>query len=236
MEYMFITPIRVLEDNYVWLIEQDNQAVVVDPGESEPVLSVLEEKGLDLVQILLTHKHQDHVGGTLDLKNIYPNAVVYGPEETSKYNSISLKENETISIFNRDVHVKHTPGHTEGHISYLMEYYLFSGDALFSAGCGRVFTGDYDAAYQTMKWFRSLPLDTQIYAGHEYTLTNLQFNLSIYPKNNYLHAQKQKVEENNERGIPSYPSSIQREREINLFMMAQSVEEFKRLRDLRDNF
>lgn len=147
---MKIIPIRAFKDNYIWAIVDERDLVVVDPGESKPVIDFIEEQILSLKAILLTHKHSDHTGGVEELVERYK-STVYGPSETKNLNSNSLSDGDEIEVLNRGFRVIKTAGHTEEHISYLVEDNLFCGDSLFLAGCGRVFTGDYEEQYRTIQ-------------------------------------------------------------------------------------
>lgn len=234
---MQINVIKALSDNYIWTIEDGKEAMLVDPGEAKPALAYLKEKELQLTTILLTHKHEDHIGGVLALCDAYPEVRIYGPKEISSFPYECLSDGASFEVGAHHFAVRKTAGHTEEHISLLMdEEHLFCGDALFSAGCGRVFTGDYEAAYQGMQVFKSLPPEVLIYAGHEYTLTNLKFALDQCPndlaiKDAYLSAQaKQQAD------IPTLPSPLATEFQINLFLQAKNVQEFKALRDKRDRY
>lgn len=231
---MKIIPIRAFEDNYIWTLIKGNNAVVVDPGEAEPVLKYKKENELNLVGILLTHKHSDHVGGVRTLKNKF-DLKVYGPKEIENLVDIVVRDGDVFEIFGEKVKVIKTSGHTEEHISYLIENNLFCGDALFLAGCGRVFTGDYEAQYNTIQKFKGLDGDTKVFAAHEYSKTNLKFADSVMPSEAVSSAMKV-VETLEKEGRPSLPSTIGKELEINPFMKANSFEEFKRYRDIRDIF
>ena len=146
-----ITPIPALSDNYIWLIQQNDQAIIVDPSESRPVLDYLAKHSLNLTACLLTHHHSDHVGGVDEIKAHYPHLTIYGPEECAKWATEIVLPEMHLTLFDYDVRIIDSAGHTEGQISYLFgNEYLFCGDALFSGGCGRVFTGDYQAQFDTL--------------------------------------------------------------------------------------
>ena len=173
---MLINYIKAFNDNYIWTIEKDGKTLVVDPGDAGPVIDYLKDKKLDY--ILLTHKHMDHVGGVKELKNKY-GAKVYGPLETKEYNDITLKDGDEFELLGENFKVILTAGHTEEHISYLMGDKLFCGDALFLAGCGRVFTKDYKKAYEGLNKLKDLDDDTYVYPAHEYSFANLEFARSV---------------------------------------------------------
>lgn len=233
---MNITAIPALADNYIWVWSQGDQAVIVDPGEAQPVLDYLEENQLTAGAILITHVHSDHVDGIGEIAAKYPDVKAYGPKEVSHLVDTVLKDGDSIALYGSQIDVFLTAGHSEEHISYLVDKeHLLCGDALFSAGCGRVFTGDYDAQYQSMTFFRNLADEVKVYAGHEYTLTNLRFSLSQNSDEfteDYYEQMKLKVG----KGIPSLPSTIGVEKQVNRLLMAKDVDEFTKLRTLRDNF
>lgn len=233
---MNVTPIKAFTDNYIWLIEADNQTVVVDPGESQAVLEYLADGPKTLTAILLTHSHDDHTGGVKALLNKYPQTPVFGPQETEAFATEIIAEGDVISLLGHDFKVLFTPGHTYGHISYLTDNALFPGDALFAGGCGRVFTKDYQAQFDTLQKFKALPDGTLVYAAHEYTVTNLKFAYSIQPTNGNIIDALVKTERLTASGFPSLPTTIGFERLINLFMQADTVEAFKKLRIARDSF
>ena len=180
---MIIHPIKAFSDNYIWCIQEETEAVVVDPGEAKGVLDYLEEKQLRLAAILLTHKHEDHTGGIQEIVARHPESQVYGPKETEALANRVVEEGNSFNLLGQTFQVFETGGHTHGHISFLMGDALFCGDALFSAGCGRVFTGDYEAQYETLRKFKRLDDDINIYPGHEYTEINLRFAYDTRPDN-----------------------------------------------------
>ncbi|WP_440897459.1 hydroxyacylglutathione hydrolase [Amphibacillus sp. Q70] len=233
---MKIHPIKAFSDNYIWIIEKNSKVVVVDPGESAGVISYLEAEGLDLVAILLTHNHADHTGGIEQILMKYPNTPIYGPQETEPLNDYVLREGDSFELFDQTVSVIETPGHTEGHISYLIGDALFCGDALFSAGTGRVFTGDYQAQYDTLQKFKQLNDSVKVYAAHEYTETNLRFAQSIQPTNQLIFEALNKVMAIRKEDKPTLPSTIGREKEINLFLQVETLDNFIALRKGRDDF
>lgn len=233
---MNIKPIKALSDNYIWIIEEGKDAVVVDPGEAKDVIDYLKKQQLDLTTILLTHNHDDHTGGVKEILAHYPNVVVYGPEETKPLADHILQEGDTFELMGQDVQVFKTAGHTLEHISFLMGNLLFCGDALFSAGCGRVFTGDYQAQYEALQKFNRLEDEVKVYAAHEYTQTNLRFAHSMEPSNDEIAEALNQVQELRAEDVPTLPSTIKREKKINLFLKAETLEEFTTLRKSRDVF
>lgn len=233
---MKIHPIKALSDNYIWGIEEKGQAVVVDPGESEDVMTYLEETELDLIAILLTHNHDDHIGGVLDIYESYPDIAIFGPDETEPLVNHNVQEGDSFELLGQTFEVFKTAGHTEGHISYLTDDLLFCGDALFSGGCGRVFTDDYQAQYDALQKFKELDGETKVYAAHEYTEINLRFAQSIEPDNQVIADALEEAQNLLIEDKPTLPSTIQREKDINLFLQADTLEDFVELRKKRDDF
>lgn len=237
---MKVNYVEAFSDNYIWVMEKDGRAVVVDPGESAGVLAYLAAEQLELVAVLVTHKHDDHIGGVAALVTEFPGVAVYGPSEVASLVTVEVAEGEQFELLAQTFSVLKTAGHTEEHISFLTDQLLFCGDALFSAGCGRVFTGDYAAAYEGLRKLRALPDQVQVFGGHEYTETNLTFALSVDGLSDgvyrLLKTTLAQVQDLRAKGQASLPTSIGRERGINLFMMADSLEEFIELRQARDQF
>lgn len=233
---MEIVAIPAFDDNYIWTVVDNGRAIVVDPGEAKPVVAYLDAHDLTLDTILLTHKHDDHIGGVREVVEKFGEVPIYGPTEVSTLATEVVCDGDTFELWGVEVGVARTAGHTEEHVSYLMADALFSGDALFYGGCGRVFTGDYDAAVEGMQYFAGLDDGVKVYAGHEYTMTNLRFAQSVEPDNDAVEAAIEEVVALRDAGEPSLPSTVGREREVNLFLRAESVEEFKSLRDIRDGF
>ena len=233
---MDINLVKAFSDNYIWIIEEGTEAVVVDPGEAEQVMDYLAEKQLQLNSILLTHNHDDHIGGVQQISAKYPDASIYGPKETEDIADHIVVDGDSFNLLGKNVQVLKTGGHTEGHISFLMDNVLFCGDALFSAGCGRVFTKDYQAQYDALQKFKQLDDEVQVYAAHEYTQTNLRFAHSMQPSNTAISEALNQVNEMRAKGKPTLPTTIGKEKKINLFLQAEKMEDFKELRDARDKF
>lgn len=237
---MKVNYVKAFSDNYIWVLEADGQAVVVDPGESAGVLAYLAAEALELVGLLLTHKHDDHVGGVAEMIAQFPDVAIYGPSEVASLVTVEVAQGDQFELLGQKFSVLKTAGHTEEHVSFLTDGMLFCGDALFSGGCGRVFTGDYAAAYDGLRKLRALDDEVVVFAGHEYTQTNLKFGLSVDGLSDgvyrLLQATLRTVQDLRSEGQASLPTTISRERGINLFMMADSLEEFIELRQARDQF
>jgi hydroxyacylglutathione hydrolase len=224
---MKIRPIRAFTDNYIWLIDDGKHAAVVDPGDAAPVIAALQSEGLQLTAILLTHHHQDHVGGVLDLLAVFK-AQVYGPAmERLPACDVALSQGDTVVIDQPALRlsVLDVPGHTAGHIAYTgqigQEPVLFCGDTLFVGGCGRLFEGTPEQMLQSLDKFAALKPQTRVYCAHEYTLSNLRWASAVEPDNQALAAFMLQCQQRREQDLPTVPSTIATERDCNPFMRAR---------------
>ncbi len=218
-----ITPVKAFKDNFIWMLHNpgSDSAVAVDPGESAPVLAWLEQRGLKLSAVLITHKHIDHTGGVMDLQFAYPGLPVLGPaNETIRGIKVRLKEGDRPEIpgLQADFTVLEVPGHTEGHIAYYGENVLLCGDTLFSAGCGGIFGGTHQQMHASLQRIASLPADTLLYCAHEYTLANLGFAKWVEPESQALRDYEQAAKEMLEQGQNTVPSRLQTELQVNPFL------------------
>ncbi|ASQ45663.1 hydroxyacylglutathione hydrolase [Legionella clemsonensis] len=218
---MKVSPVAAFTDNYIWMLVNEKLATAfcIDPGDAQPVIDFLNEQSLQLQAILLTHHHHDHIGGVLDLQNNYPDVVVYGPEDSRiPYVAHSLKPDTVLSLPPCNFQILGTPGHTSTHISlYEPDYqWLFCGDTLFSAGCGRVFDGTIEDLYASLQRLKALPDETKVFCAHEYTQQNLRFANAVEPGN--VIAQHYANELGSSNRYCSLPSTIGLEKKINPFL------------------
>lgn len=217
---LHIIPIPAFDDNYIWLLHHKNHAVVIDPGDAQPVIEALEKNNLKLSAILITHHHHDHIGGVAKLIE-HTSARVYAPTyENFDFKHSVLAENDIVHLpeINESFRVMWLPGHTLGHIAYYNKQSLFCGDTLFSAGCGRLFEGTPEQMLQSLNRLKQLDSATKVYCTHEYTATNIAFALTLEPDNETLIARQAIVQQLRSQQLPSIPSTIALELKINPFL------------------
>lgn len=232
LNHLEIIPIPAFQDNYIWLIHNGVEAIVVDPGDPEIVVETLTRLKLKLLSILITHYHHDHIDGVAMLITKYPAVSVYAPkQEQYAFSHIPVSEPDTIEC--ETLHLKFSildlPGHTLGHIAYYapisdQHHLLFCGDTLFGAGCGRLFEGSPEQMLASLEKLAALPSDTQVYCAHEYTLHNLNFALTLEPNNLDLIERKLKTIRLRDLQQPSMPSTIGLELTTNPFLRCYSTE------------
>lgn len=228
---MRIDAIPALKDNYIWAIstETSKKILIVDPGQAKPVIKYLSHNDAELAYILVTHHHLDHTNGITELVDKY-NPQVIRPDDLADGQKLEFPELDlkltTLKI----------PGHTLDHSAYYNDEIIFTGDTLFAAGCGRVFEGTNNQMFGSLQKLKSLNPTTRIYCGHEYTLKNLEFAITIYPDNRMIKNKLDLVQELQAEGKCTLPSTIQEELETNVFLMAKNVGEFTKLRTAKDNF
>jgi hydroxyacylglutathione hydrolase len=222
-----IIPIPAFADNYIWTLCCEGNAVVVDPGDAEPVLDYLDHEGFALTAILATHHHNDHVGGVPALVARY-GVPVFGPaRESIPERTWALGEGDEIDVpgLPLRLRVMDIPGHTAGHIAYFGDVSgvpsVFCGDTLFAAGCGRLFEGTPQQMWTSLSALAALPPDTRVYCGHEYTLANIRFALAVEPDSAPLWDRQAREQAKRDRGEPTLPSTIGEERLTNPFLRAQ---------------
>ena len=239
---MKIHIIPCLQDNYSYIIhdQSNNYACVIDPSEAEPIINFVKKKNLKLKYILNTHHHYDHVGGNERLKKEFGSKIIgfKGDKHRIPLIDIELEDQEIWTSNNFEAKIFHIPGHTSGHICFhfYKNNFLFTGDTLFSLGCGRIFEGTYNEMFNSLKVIKNLPEDTLIYCGHEYTKKNAEFCLKYDPNNNELIEKIAQIKKSISKGNPTIPSTLREEITCNIFLKAKDVEMFSKLRDLKDNF
>ena len=254
-----IEPIKAFSDNYIWLVTTNEGLLVVDPGDAAPVESYLKDNNMSLSNILITHHHFDHTGGVKKLSETNNNVDVYGPTN-SIFDGINkeLKDGDKINILGIDFSIIEVPGHTLDHIAFFAENdgnpFLFCGDTLFAGGCGRIFEGTYEQMFESLSKLSELPLNTKVYCGHEYTLSNLSFALKVDKSNNILQVRYTDCVEARNNDIPTIPSTLELEMQTNPFLRhdqkdiqecimqkndyledPNNMEIFKALREWKDN-
>ena len=239
---MKIQIIPFLQDNYSYLLidEKNNTACVIDPSESDPIIEFLEINKIKLKFILNTHHHYDHVGGNQKLKKKYGAKVLGYKEDKEKIPEIDilLSDQEIWKHENFETKIIHIPGHTLGHIGFYFfnENAVFTGDTLFSLGCGKIFEGTYSQMFSSLMKLKMLPKSTKIFCGHEYTKQNSRFCIVHDKKNEKLKIKINDIEKKLKKGLYTIPSTIQDELDCNIFLRSKNVETFSKLRDLKDNF
>lgn len=223
---MKLIPLPAFQDNYLWLLHDGQRALVVDPGDAQPVLACLQRDRLQLEAILVTHHHPDHIGGLDELRDA-TGAAVYGPAHERIPEPLKrLVEGDTVQALGLEFRVIDVPGHTAGHIAYYCPEVdgaplLFCGDTLFSGGCGRLFEGTPAQMLASLDKLAALPSATRVCCTHEYTLSNLRFARAVEPGNSELVQYVQRCEELRAQDRPTLPSTIGQERQINPFLRAR---------------
>jgi len=221
-----IIPLTAFKDNYIWLFSDNaKNAVVVDPGDANPVLDAMQQNNLNLSSILITHHHLDHSGGLEVLKRFFPNVIIYGSHSSpNKFITHRVKDGAGIAALNFNFKVLEIPGHTLDHLAYYTDGVLFCGDTLFSAGCGRVFEGTAQQMYHSLQKLANLPDDTRVYCGHEYTLANLHFAERVEPGNKNIKNKIAQVKKQLADSSCGLPSKLAEERLVNPFLRCEMPE------------
>ena len=246
----------VLSDNYVYLVRDPTTeaCAAVDPAVAEPVLNTLDRLGWKLTHIFCTHHHMDHIGGNIEVKKATGCTIVGAGGDAGRIPGIDVevRNGDIVELGQKKARVFEVPGHTSGHVAYWFEdsQALFSGDTLFSLGCGRLFEGTAKQMWESLSRLRALPGETQVYCGHEYTNSNADFALSIDPGNQALKKRADEVLALREAGKASVPSTMAEERAANPFLRADepdlqratgmegrdAVEVFTEIRRRKDRF
>jgi|TARA_B110000259_G_scaffold168394_1_gene197420 hydroxyacylglutathione hydrolase len=250
-----INIVPCLQDNYSFVIQdtETNTIAVVDPSEFKPINNFIEKKFKKIDYIFNTHHHFDHTGGNLDLKKKYDCKIIGSKKDEKRIPGIDIKlfNNENFRLGNIDFKIFFVPGHTSGHICFYSknEKVIFTGDTLFSLGCGRVFEGTHLEMLRSLNLIKKLPTNTKIYCGHEYTQKNLDFCIK-YETNNKLEEKKKWIISRLHQKQPTIPVTVKEELDTNIFLRcnnsrvkkslhmenATDLEVFKKLRDLKDVF
>ena len=242
-----------LDDNYGYLVKNPHatEGILVDPSDLKMCLKILELNDCKATHILLTHHHDDHIAAVQDLKNKFQSIVVgYENDKNIPQPDLKVKDEEIFEIHQNKYKVIHTPGHTLQHINYFMPdcNIFFSGDTLFSIGCGRMFEGTAEVFWESLSKIKQLPEDTTIYCGHEYTLSNVNFALSINPHNPDLQKYANWVKHQEEEHRPTLPTKLFDQLKCNPFLQCDHehfqklykstdpIEVFRQMRKAKDNF
>ncbi|OKH88000.1 hydroxyacylglutathione hydrolase [Thalassospira sp. TSL5-1] len=213
-------------DNYIYLLRCPNSGVtaVIDPGDAAPVIKELSKRGWSLDIIINTHHHNDHVGGNAELKQKFGAKIICPTAEAAKIGNLdeTVAEGDVVKVGDLEARIYDVPGHTAGHIAFYFPAVsaVFSGDSLFALGCGRLFEGTAEQMWHSLIKFRTLPVDTRLYCGHEYTLSNARFALTIEPENAALQARASAIETLRKADRPTIPSTIGEEIDTNPFLRA----------------
>ena len=217
-----IRPVPVFADNYVWIVEREgeNRVAVVDPGDGPPVIAALEDLGLEVGAVLITHHHRDHVGGLAQIIDRYHPAVYGSGDDSIPGVDHPVADGETVSLsdLGLDLEVVTLPGHTINHLGYVASKIVFVGDTLFAGGCGRVFEGTPAQMHDSLMRLASLAPETKAYCAHEYTIANLRFARLVEPDNRVLGSRLEAAEAARTAGRPTVPSTIAYELETNPFL------------------
>lgn len=256
MSKLQIHQIPVLQDNFIYLMREPVSGAVgvVDPAVAGPVLDLAQRLAWKITHIFNTHHHDDHVGGNMDIKQATGCTIVgpgHDPDRIPGMD-VPVKDGETYNFGNAPAKVFFVPGHTSGHIAYWFKdsAALFSGDTLFSIGCGRLFEGTAQQMWTSLSRLRDLPPETQIYCAHEYTTSNIRFAVSVDPDNAALRKREAEVKALRSVGKFSVPSTLGEERAANPFLRADApelaaamgmsgrsaVDVFAEVRKRKDNF
>lgn len=218
-----VFPIPAFTDNYIWCVHNQEHAVVVDPGDAQPVLEYLKTHDLTLAAVLITHHHRDHTGGISKLVSAHPELPVIGPRGghiRGLTKSVSQGDTVALPVLDLALQVMEVPGHTLDHIAFLGQDFIFCGDTLFSAGCGRLFEGSPEQMHHSLNKIKRLPDQTKIYCTHEYTKANVDFALAVEPDNDALVQYAKWVDDMRAANTPTLPSTLKEQKEINPFLRA----------------
>lgn len=236
-----VTALPALSDNYIWLLRApDGRLAVCDPGEAGPVVAAVEAAGGKLDLILLTHHHGDHVDGVAALVARYGSKVMGAKADAHRLPALDIvvEPGQTADVLGVPVKVLASDGHTLGHIAYHFPdcAILLCGDTLFSLGCGRLLEGTAADMFASLQLLAALPPETLVCCGHEYTVSNARFALTVEPENAALRARAEQATAQRAEGRATVPTTIGQELETNPFLRAKDVETLARIRIAKDNF
>jgi hydroxyacylglutathione hydrolase len=232
--------VPALSDNYIWLLhdEDSGHTAVIDPGDGAAALQGAAAQGWTIDQVLITHWHPDHTAGISAVVEA-TGAEVWGPEaEREKFAGLDhgLADGDRVKVGTAEAEIWHVPGHTLGHIAFVLPGHALVGDTLFAGGCGRLFEGTPEQMHGSLQRLATLPDDTIIYPAHEYTLSNYRFLAAAAPEDGEVARRLGEVKGLREAGVPTVPTSLAEEKRSNLFLRAANVVEFTRLRTAKDSF
>ena len=253
---MHVSPIPCLTDNYAYIINDNvsKKVGVVDPSEASPIITYLKKQNLKLDYILNTHHHYDHIGGNIELKKLYNAKVIgfVGDKHRIPGIDIMLEDNAKWTFGESSVKILHIPGHTLGHICFFFENekIAFTGDTLFSLGCGRIFEGDHKQMLTSLNKMKKLPKNTKIYCGHEYSYKNAEFCMKYDNDNIDLKKKFEKIKQLRSNNLPTLPTTLEEELKSNIFLRCnqndlkvklnmknqEDYKVFRKVRDLKDSF
>lgn len=243
---MELALLPVLRDNLVPILHNGHQAAVVDPAVAEPVAGWLQERGLELVAILHTHHHSDHIGGTPGLLKLWPAAAVVAAADDRRripLQTLGVGDGDRLHLLGRCLQVLAVPGHTLQHLAYWLEPPegeaggdLFCGDSLFAAGCGRMFEGTAEQMQGSLQRLAALDPATRVWCAHEYTEANLRWAVAVAPEDEGIRDRLEQVQQLRRQGGCTIPSTIALERRTNLMLRAADPASFARLRRHKDGF
>lgn len=237
-----ITPIPAFKDNYIWLVTDaaTQQSIVVDPGDAQPLIDFVVNNKINLVGVVITHRHWDHCNGITELQQRFKIPALGPANEKEAINGVTvfLRENDNLKNYQLpfDFSVMDIPGHTQGHIAYYGQGVIFTGDTLFTGGCGRLFEGTPEQMHHSLSKLAALPEETKIYCGHEYTLANLVFAQAVEPHNEKIKNRLISVKELRNKNISTVPSLLKEELATNPFLRCSipeviaAVENYARMR------
>jgi hydroxyacylglutathione hydrolase len=242
-----IVPVPCLEDNYAYLVIDGDRAAIVDPGEAQPILDAVAREGVTLASVWATHHHHDHVGGVKALLEQLPSLEVVAHQYDDHRRRVPgvtkvVEDGDTVAIGDTTARIIHNPGHTLGAISYYIEARggdagaVFTGDTMFAAGCGRLFEGTAAQMHESLQRLSSLPPETRVYFGHEYTASNLRFAAVEEPGNADVTARAAAVATRRAAGEWTTPSTVADERATNPFVRAKDAADLGAIRERKDKF